>query len=295
MSAYEAAGNAAPSWASGGASAQENPFFPAAAPAIPAPQAQQSGGGPSWLKESSSSQPSASSQPAQPKAQPFASSQPASQLPLSQPASQPMANPFRSQPTQPMQIVVAVDGEEANNPKPEGSRIGRLMDDPFGRKKALDRAMEKSRVQKEKAAAEGGPDCWKQYRITGCAAGILGCVVLGPISIWLLTQSNWPGFGVCFCLDAIASVLAMSFLFHPRKYFRSLFKLSRVGITLAYWGLIILTVALCFVQGARARPWTIILVFVFAKIGWACNLAAGFGWKPCGDCGGESLDRSQKK
>ena len=66
----------------------------------------------------------------------------------------------------------------------------------------------------------------------GAALGFLGCLILGPVSIFLLTKQNWAGFGVCFVLDVICSIIAMSFLFHPYKYFKKIFSLPRIGITL---------------------------------------------------------------
>lgn len=53
---------------------------------------------------------------------------------------------------------------------------------------------------------------------TGCAGCVvisIACTVLGSI---LLNQGNISGFGVVFSFDGIFSIMAMAFLFGPRKY-----------------------------------------------------------------------------
>lgn len=99
----------------------------------------------------------------------------------------------------------------------------------------------------------------------------------------LLANGYIRPFAVVFCLDATASILASVFFFGPRKFLRGAFQngWTRAGITLLYWGLILITLVLSFVNHVPIA--IIVLCMVVVKLLWALNIAAS-----CGCLGGRS-------
>ena len=54
---------------------------------------------------------------------------------------------------------------------------------------------------------------------------------------------------------------------------------KRIIPVCCYYGLVILTAALCFIHGVP--DWVIIMFFIFSKVAWLFNIAASLGCSPC--------------